>query len=109
MTDPWDLLPVREVLIEIQDNYDAKYLRDRSYARNLIPRVRRNYLATVKSTAEHNTLLLEDLMKGGWDTFNTLLAILESYEAKTLSHYYQKLVTAMRKGLAELEKQDTGS
>ena len=97
--------------MEIQDNYDAKCLRDSSYARNLIPLVTKNDLATVKSTAEHNTLLLEDLpvMKGGWDTVNNFLDILESYEAKTRSHYYQKLDTAMKKGLAELEKQDTGS
>ena len=102
--NPWKLLPVREVLVKIENAYDPKYLRDQCFTRGLIDDVKKNSLSKKVDTPGHNQDLLEEVVKGGWTTFDIFLEILKGYDSLTLKHFYDKMITARDAGLGSLKQ-----
>ena len=102
--DPWKLRPVKELLVEIETSYDPKYLRYQCFTRGLIGIVKKNSLSKKVDTPGHNQDLLEEVVKGGWNTFDTFLEILKGYKSLTLKHFYDKMITARDAGLGSLKQ-----
>ena len=102
--DPWSLLPLREVLVKIENAYDPKYLRDQCFTRDLIGIVKKNSLSKIADTPSHNQDLLEEVVTGGWTTFDIFLEILKGYETLTFKHFYDEMVTARDAGLRSLKQ-----
>lgn len=97
--NPWDLLPVREVLAEIEYKLDKLHFRTACYSRGLIDDSFKLSLSETADTAVHNSKLLGKLSSGGWQTFDTLLDILDSKESLKFEDLHEKLMEARDEGL----------
>ena len=102
--DPWSLLPVREVLVKIENAYDPKHLRDQCYMRGLIDGVKKYSLSKIVDTPSHNQHLLEGLVGSDWNTFDIFLETLKGYESVTYKHFYDKMITDRDAGLGNLKQ-----
>ena len=84
--------------------YDPEYLRDECFMRGLIDLVKKNSLSKKVDTPSHNQDVLEEVVKGGWTTFDIFLEILKGYESFTLKHLYETMLTARDAGLGSLKQ-----
>ena len=89
--NPWQMLPVKEVIFDLIGSSKLNELRVACYSKGLLTPIEKSALRAKTDSFEHNELLIEILEKGGGRTFDCFLSILSKLDSLIFRNFFERL------------------
>ena len=92
--NPWQRLPVKEVIFDLIQSSKLDELRAACYSKGLLTQIQKSALRAKTDAFEHNDLLMDILEKGGGRTFDCFLSLLSKLDSLIFRDFFDRLVVA---------------